>query len=91
VALTVSENIRAYGELQYIEGYYTGLFKELEELCDEIEDMRAALDVMKLLDKLIKDNVDQERYEVLKVHIDHISAAILHNFYKKTDRYGKNS
>lgn len=41
----LKSNLRAYGELEFIEGYYTGLFKQFKELCDEVHDLQDALEL----------------------------------------------
>lgn len=84
------ENIVAYGQLEYIQGYYTGMFKEFEELFSRVEDIPAALEAKKFIDKYLLDNAEPERYDVIKQYMDLAFLAMMHNVNKKENKYGIN-
>jgi len=84
----LNNNILAYGELEYLLGYYTCMFKDFKKLCNEVSDLKTALEVREDFMKIISKNSSEELNDSIKLHVDAMFVALVHNINNKKNRYG---
>jgi len=86
----LNDNILAYGEMEYLLGHYKGIFKEFRELCDEVTDLRVALELSNVIMMHMEYNAPKELLPIVKKNINGMIVALVHNINKNTNKYGIN-
>lgn len=83
----LKENIVAYGELEYILGFYQGTFNIFKELCDEVNDLKVALEVRDAMVEFVEQNTEKKIKSSVDVNLSAMIIALIHNSHKKNNRY----
>jgi len=85
-------NILAYGELEYLLGYHTGMFEDFRKLCNEVNDLKVALEFKEDIVKIITNNLTKELSTSIKINLelDGMFVALIHYINKKNNEYGIN-
>lgn len=86
----LSDNILAYSKLDFFLGCYVGSFKDFGNLCNEVKDLKGALELKEEMVKSLTKNSTKELRPSLKKHVDCMFIVLVHNINKKNNKYGIN-
>jgi len=86
----LNDNIVAYGELEHLLGYYKGMFEGFRKLCEEVDDLKVALELREDMVKLITSNSTKELGPAINTNVNSMLVALIHNINKKSKKYGIN-
>lgn len=84
------DSVKAYGNLEYLNGWYSQFFKEfrvVEELSSEVRCIEDVAQILNVMMDYISEKVPEERQDVMKRVLDGLALVAIHNLHKKDNAY----